>query len=1046
MRLFVEHGDYLPFDKFDDPNCSFRIRNGIFVFGGFNGEEETQHRKRSDLDGNRKIEPWEFEYPTIFNGQGKTFHVAKVGGNLGIPEKIPIEAKLDGVTVTGGMAIGTEGEANGGGIFMTEGYLDSCIIKGNQAAGLGAGIYSVVGIASDKSIISCCYLLNNSTGQNGGGIAFNEALDRDDYETAITNSCLEGNIATENGGAIFCALESSVVDHNSIINNNASTGAGIYIYQANNAIGIGTANITNNLIANNSSSNTSSGACLFYKNNTADNVDIKISSNTIVNNYSTNTAGVLIDGNSERTNAEYIKFLNNIVWGNSGAQQVVATSIDDFTSSNNAYAPNTVSISVTGTYTTDGTIEMSETSNILPQFVAPSLAVGTIPSESYMKEFDWSLMPSSPLIDAGIIDSKNQEDLAGNQRVFLANPDIGAYEYQSVVGSGYCAEITGNGFIHADSQGADITSDYALECWVMPTSLPDQTSTVLAYHYTYDPTQLSFGIFQSGNSFQILHDGSKLATISNIAINKWYHLAVSINRSNNAVSVYVNGILFENIQTQSLELTNDYSLFIGGSGKANSTLPCKIDEVRVWNRALDSGDIFANLHKLIEPTSLDLVAYYQFDQADFISSVADATGNDTAVAENGTNIGVTPSNALLSPFIRTIHCPDSVHLEAQWDSIPSSLYEYSVITSKSGKVIEVTKGTTTQASIDIPNLTERTTYTLQIVALQDGKSSEPIKETTTTPFAPPGNAISLNGKDQCVKIPETNLFGGAFTVSAWMKLSSHTGVKQLANFIPPTGLLSFGLSDHEKNGIYFLYYNASSATEINSEYTLPLDQWCQISYTYDGANFRIYVNGAMIIDTVANLSGIKETLFNEAYIGKGNGFTDLTTDEFAIYSQALKQEEIQAQINKPIALDTEGLELYYSFDNLYGSTVYDRTGKTGNGTLVPGDEIITNNSLALKYPITKSLTPSPYSIDVEWYTPYRFFEDEYAVSIADKNGYSVDNFPTTSETKFDNLQPETKYYITINYQERGRLCSYTDSIATLKSLPELELATATVDF
>jgi hypothetical protein len=83
--------------------------------------------------------------------------------------------------------------------------------------------------------------------------------------------------------------------------------------------------------------------------------------------------------------------------------------------------------------------------------------------------------------------------------------------------------------------------------------------------------------------------------------------------------------------------------------------------------------------------------------------------------------------------------------------------------------------------------------------------------------------------------------------------------------------------------------------------SLPLNTWSHLAVTYDGANLRLYVNGALVSTTAVTGSMAASTgvlrlggnsVWSEWYAG--------LIDEVRLYSRALSQSEIQTDMNTPI--------------------------------------------------------------------------------------------------------------------------------------------------
>lgn len=286
-EVWVAAGTYRPTTQIIEGvqyAASFRMRDGIDVYGGFAGTEPSKaDRKKGSM-------PWIYTNETILLGAdyedgsatwgndqwnviSSTRHVvwfAPMSGEV----KFKYTTVLDGVTIKGGAANGGEGLADfatdkGGGVYMgLNAILQNCIVTENTAKGDGGGVYAN-GDGADASSANAkggrvvgCLVYNNSSVEDGGGVfvknaglvlrsmitnnsAMNGAgvyLDKNaenhpEY-LILSTSVVSNNTATGNG-AVYCN-ESGVLLQNTIVNNdcpstvdasnpNSSQTGGLYI-------------------------------------------------------------------------------------------------------------------------------------------------------------------------------------------------------------------------------------------------------------------------------------------------------------------------------------------------------------------------------------------------------------------------------------------------------------------------------------------------------------------------------------------------------------------------------------------------------------------------------------------------------------------------------------------------------------------------------------------------------------------------------------------------------------------------------------------------
>ena len=290
--------------------ASFRMRDGIDVYGGFAGTETSKaERKKGSM-------PWIYTNETILLGAdyengsatwgndqwnviSSTRHVvwfAPMSGEV----KFKYTTVLDGVTIKGGAANGGEGLADfatdkGGGVYMgLNAILQNCIVTENTAKGDGGGVYAN-GDGADAS----------SANANGG---------------RVVGCLVYNNSSVEDGGGVF-VKNAGLVLRSMITNNSATNGAGVYLDK--NA-----ENHPEYLILSTSvvSNNTATGNGAVYCNESG-----MLLQNTIVNNYCPSTVDAS-NPNSSQTGGLYINkyayVINSILWNNRiGAEKEKAINV-----------------------------------------------------------------------------------------------------------------------------------------------------------------------------------------------------------------------------------------------------------------------------------------------------------------------------------------------------------------------------------------------------------------------------------------------------------------------------------------------------------------------------------------------------------------------------------------------------------------------------------------------------------------------------------------------------------------------------------------------
>ena len=295
-EVWVAAGTYKPQSQLISGmnySASFRMRDGISVYGGFAGwETSKQERAKGTM-------PWDFTNVTVLEAAyyesklawtnskwtvgSDSRHVVWFAPMSGESDFTRITT-LDGVTVQGGYAQGNTGlddflTDRGAGVYMdgANAYLSNCIVRENYATGDGGGVYL----------------------KNG----------------RVQTSLIYNNNADADGGAVY--VENRGLVHRSMLtNNSALNGAGVYLYNGAEAAGdeaddhpeyliLSTCVVSNNTVRGNGAVYCDKGGVLM-QNTITNNECVTATDATDVN--ASQTGGIYVD--------EYALVLNSVLWNN----------------------------------------------------------------------------------------------------------------------------------------------------------------------------------------------------------------------------------------------------------------------------------------------------------------------------------------------------------------------------------------------------------------------------------------------------------------------------------------------------------------------------------------------------------------------------------------------------------------------------------------------------------------------------------------------------------------------------------------------------------
>ncbi len=243
-EIRVAAGTYRPTARTepDDPrSAAFQMKNGVAIYGGFNGTEEN----REERNWMTNVTILSGDIGTEGDNSDNCYHVFYHAESLALNNT----AILDGATITGsyneGFGFGggmynngsspmlvnctfsnNSGE-RGGGMYnanFSSPTLTNCVFTGNSsnsefALDDGGGMYNFY---HSSPIVTNCTFSGNTAGSGGGGM-YNSY----DSSPILTNCTFSGNSASYGGGMVNHALSSPTLVNCSFFNNSAESGGGM---------------------------------------------------------------------------------------------------------------------------------------------------------------------------------------------------------------------------------------------------------------------------------------------------------------------------------------------------------------------------------------------------------------------------------------------------------------------------------------------------------------------------------------------------------------------------------------------------------------------------------------------------------------------------------------------------------------------------------------------------------------------------------------------------------------------------------------------------
>ena len=168
-----------------------------------------------------------------------------------------------------------------------------------------------------------------------------------------------------------------------------------------------------------------------------------------------------------------------------------------------------------------------------------------------------------------------------------------------------------------------------------------------------------------------------------------------------------------------------------------------------------------------------------------------------------------------------------------------------------------------------------------------------------------GAALRFDGVNDLVSVADAaslDLTSG-MTLEAWVKPTALSGWRSVV-MKEVSGGLAYTLvraRQAPKPAAYVRIAGKTASDAASGTAALPLNTWCHLAATYDGATLRIYVNAVQVASQA--VTGSIVTSSNPLSVGGnsvwGEYFAGLI-DEVRIYGRALTAAEIQTDMSAPI--------------------------------------------------------------------------------------------------------------------------------------------------
>jgi chitodextrinase len=465
-----------------------------------------------------------------------------------------------------------------------------------------------------------------------------------------------------------------------------------------------------------------------------------------------------------------------------------------------------------------------------------------------------------------------------------------------------------------DSATLDLLNGMTLEAWVRPTA-NSAWRTIMAKEESGNHVYGLFSSSETGRPAGILSIGSKWSQDivrgpGALALSTWTHVATTYDGS--SFRFYVNGSQVATMPLVGQVRTSNGPLRIGGNTVWAEWFQGQIDDLRIYNRALSASEVQNDMNTPVggsipsadtqapsAPTGLAVSGQTQTSLTLSWNASTDNVGVTAYGAyRDGASVGTT-SAATRSYSFAGLSCGTTFVLGVDAADAAGNRSARSLANAATSPCTAPPSPTTAVAaySFDAGSGTALTDVS--------GKGNNgTISGATWTSAGKSGGALSFDGVNDLATIADSSSLdlANGMTLEAWVRPTA-TGSWRTVVTKEMTGNLVYGLFSDSNTAQAAGIVSVGPLQDIVRATSAPaMSSWTHLATTYDGANQRIYVNGALVASrpltgSMANSTGPLQiggnTVWAEWFQGQ--------IDDLRIYNRSLSATELQNDMNTPVA-------------------------------------------------------------------------------------------------------------------------------------------------
>ncbi len=449
----------------------------------------------------------------------------------------------------------------------------------------------------------------------------------------------------------------------------------------------------------------------------------------------------------------------------------------------------------------------------------------------------------------------------------------------------------------ADNSSLDITDAVTVSAWVKKSNLTATTRHILVKGTRTTGTTNDYALLNDGSNrirFEISNGGTNYNVIdTTYPINdaNWHHV-VGVYIPSTALQVYIDGVLRTQNTTSipAASTANANSILIGRNSSATERWAGLIDEVKVYPYALSADEIKVD---------------YNHHSAQVMGSLS--TDSDGVASNSAARAYCPPGNAETSCAAGSDPSP-----VGEWNLDEAT---GQTVNDISGNGNSGTLGANSSVSTDDP-------------AWSTGKV---------------GSGLSFDGGDHVQIGDVLDPLTANLSITAWIKTTEVNGASQLSYIVSKrdpavAANAGFQLFTNDSQSVSFTFSDGGSS-RIRVDATSPAvndNRWHHVAVVYTrSGNGVLYVDGVPATGGSGSISTHTGSS-NSAIalrIGKSEASSDWwqgQIDKVRIYNYDLTPAQIAWDYNRggPVG--------WWQFDECTGTTAYDASGNSLNGTITIG--------------------------------------------------------------------------------------------------------------